>query len=251
MPTFRTHLSDQVVVAGKPLHLAVAVDGGDEGVGFSWQHDNEPVDEATGPSHVVDRATAAESGTWTVVASKDGTSASSSATVIVMEPVPATELPPPVWRKGFATVTAWVLGFVVLVVGLPLVVRAWTMRGADRPAGAADAAIVASLATVVGIVLLAVTAYAVLVEVRGRSVDPPADTSQPAGAGTTSLTPEGLAKVIDAVGALRGIQLLAVSGLLALGLAGLLGWRLATPSDPATDPAPGSGAEATPGENQG
>lgn len=251
MPSFSTHLADQVVVTGKPLRLAVVVDGGDQGVTYSWQHDNEAVDGAAGAEHLVEKVTAAESGTWTVVAARDGASASSTATVIVMEPVPTTELPPPVWRKGFATLTAWVLSLVVFAVGLPLVVRAWTMRGADRPAGAADAAIIASLAATVGTVLLAVAAYAVLVEVRGRTVDAPADATESARGGTTSLTPDGLAKVVEAIGALRGVQLLAVSGLLALALAGLLGWRLAEPTGSETAPDPAPSAEATPGATAG
>lgn len=244
MPTITTHLENAIVTVGSVLELTIAVDGGDDGVTFSWYHENEPVAGATGAAHRVDAVTTAHAGTWTVVATKDGTSALSSALVAVVDPDDTPPESPFVWRSPFATAAAWILGVAAFAVGLPLLARAWMLLDSDHPAGPTDAAIVATVAASIGIVLLAVTAFVIAVEVRGRATTP-----EPDGVGAAEVTPGGVATVVDAVGKLRGVQLVAVSGLLALGLAGLLGWRLAPPPDPAPTPSPTptSSVSPTPG----
>ena len=233
MPTITTHLENTIVTIGSALEFAVAVAGGDDGVTYAWYHENEPVAGATGAAYRVDAVTAAHAGTWTVVAAKGGEGALSTALVAVVDPGETPPETPFVWRSSFATAAAWILGTAAVAVVLPLLVRVWTLRGSDHPPGPADTAIVATVAATIGIVLLAVTAFVIAVEVRGRATTP-----QPDGVAAAEVTPGGVGTVVDAVGKLRGAQLVAVTGLLALGLAGLLGWRLAPPPDPGPTPSP-------------
>lgn len=232
MLTIDQHLGDHVVVTGQTLQLRVGVAGGDAGVTFAWQHHNgTPV---VGTSvHKIDPVTASDAGTWTVTAAKGTDAASSTATVIVLDAGDATVPTGYTWSTPFAWAAGATLALVAVAISAPLFLRAYRVMDAKPAAGPPDAAILAALIATAGIVLLAAAAFAVLVQVRGR-------------AGTAGQVPvtvpvgsPDVARALDTLGRPRGAQLIAVAGLLVIGLSGLLAWHVAdaatTQRRPTTD----------------
>ena len=205
---------DQIARVGGVLQLEVEVD---PAAACAWSHNNAAVPN-TGPAHEVNPVGPEHAGVWTVVVTKGAEVESSSATVFVVEA--AGDAPTFVWHPEFATRVGLLLAIVGGVVALLIGARLVWLLGTRVP-GAADAALVAGVLALAGLVALLLGAFLAAVEVRGRARDP-----GPGAAAALDVTGEDVEKVINALGRLRGSQLLVVAGLLALSGAGLLGWQL-------------------------
>jgi hypothetical protein len=225
MTTFETPLSGGLVLAGQTtFRLSARLSEPVTGWSITWFHQNESVTTGVGSQGQdlwCELATveASHAGNWEVRASKDSESVTSSTRLLVLESGAIER--PLVWRKPFARGAGIFLSIVFALFVAVTGARAVQLIKPDPEAGKTDTALLVLLLALIGIGMLLVAAFMALVDLRGRASEattPPVDVLDVSGA--------DVATVIDALGKLRGINLVAVGGLLCLAGAAVLGWHL-------------------------
>lgn len=227
MTRFESPLSGGLVQAGqKAFRLKARLSAPVEGWTVTWAHEDVTVTTGVGASgHDVwcelAEVETSHAGTWVVVARKEGETVTSAKQLVVLETGTRVERPL-LWQGSFANCVWIFLGLVfalfVAITGVRVVQLVW--RNAD--AGKTDAALLVLCLVLIGVGLLLVVVFMALVDLRGRAREVTADSSS-----VLEVSGEDVASVIDALGRLRGINLVAVSGLLCLAGAAVVSWHLA------------------------
>jgi hypothetical protein len=222
--TVKTANGKTAYAVGDPVSLVAEAPAG--ATSFRWKHDGKPVG---GTENAYSFDMAADSGGEYALEAKaaDGSALSGSITLTTASATGATDAEPqPVYHGSFANRLAAVLAVLGLV--LAAFIGPWRhggMSDADWTAlgGQLKVAVVLGLpATLFGSLVLLAGLWMAIVEWRGRQLDEDKATPKlsPARAHKGAVTGEDVAKVIAAVGSLRGAALaMTIGAILLLGAA--------------------------------
>lgn len=219
-PLIKTHLVSQLVHKGSSLRLGIEIDSAATGTPvFVWRLDNVVLPGEVHATLLREDATASAAGTYTVTVQRGGVSEASTAMVAVVDVGAAVEQPYR-WNHDFAMLVGGCLAIALGVLVAPLVARGWRLQ--DDDGSTADVSLLSIAAAALGICLVAASAFAVLMEVRGRA----REAGDPCAVQVGTIPPDGVARILDSLGRLRGATLLAAGGLISLGISATLGWRI-------------------------